>query len=308
LSFAKSAIKNHYTLPEINESKIISIIEGRHPVIEKKIDLDEFIPNDLILDNNTNFLNIITGPNMSGKSTYLRQNALIVLMAQIGSFVPTLDAKIGIVDRIFTRIGTSDNLARGQSTFLVEMTETANILKNATNQSLIIMDEIGRGTSTYDGLSLAWAILEFISNKDILGAKTLFATHYHELTKLSEKDGIINFSVGVAENEGHITFLHKIFQKPAEKSYGIHVAKLADIPESVLSCAQNILNKLEEKSEAKENIVIEKGQFELFNQTQIPISKKDQELLNELKYLDVNRISPLQALNILSDLQKKLKK
>jgi len=202
LSFSKIAIKNHYTKPELNENDQIFISEGRHPVVEQKLDLNEFIPNDLDINNNKDYLMIITGPNMSGKSTYLRQNALIVLMAQIGSFVPAQQAIIGIVDRIFTRIGTSDNLARGQSTFLVEMMETANILKNSTKKSFIIMDEIGRGTSTYDGLSIAWAVLEYIHNRKILGAKTLFATHFHELTELSVKDGIKNLSVAISkENE-----------------------------------------------------------------------------------------------------------
>jgi len=307
-SFAKCAVKNHYTKPEVNDSKIILIKEGRHPVIEKKLDVDEFIPNDLEMDNDFDFLHIITGPNMAGKSTYLRQNALIVLLAQIGSFVPAIEAKIGIVDRIFTRIGTSDNLSRGQSTFLVEMTETANILRNATDRSLIIMDEIGRGTSTYDGLSIAWSILEYVSNKKYLGAKTLFATHYHELTVLSEKDGIANYSIGVSEENGNITFLHKIIDKPAEKSYGIHVAKLASLPEEVLVYAELILNKLEEKQETKEKINISGGQLELFNIDSAPLNKKHNEILEEIKFMDINRITPIQALNILSDLQKKLKK
>ena len=215
LSFAKVAINYHYVRPELNNNKSISINEGRHPVVEQKLDIDEFIPNDLEMNIEKDYLLIITGPNMSGKSTYLRQNALIVLMAQIGSFVPAQSVTIGIVDRIFTRIGTSDNLARGQSTFLVEMLETANILKNATNKSLIIMDEIGRGTSTYDGLSIAWAVMEYIHNKKLLGAKTLFATHYHELTNLDQKNGIKNLSIAISEENGEITFLHKIIEKPS---------------------------------------------------------------------------------------------
>ncbi|MCG8571313.1 MAG: DNA mismatch repair protein MutS [Spirochaetes bacterium] len=309
LSFAKIALVNHYCKPVIEENFELVIKEGRHPVIEKKLDLDEFIPNDLFMNNH--FLHIITGPNMAGKSTFLRQNALIVLLAQIGSFVPAAQASIGIVDRIFTRIGASDNLTRGQSTFLVEMNETANILQHATERSLIIMDEIGRGTSTYDGLAIAWAILEFIANKNQLGAKTLFATHYHELTVLEQKEGIKNYSVLVSEDDHHFVFLHKLIDKPAEKSYGIQVARLANLPREVIQYAEIILHKLEEKKDnqnaVKENIDSLFNMTELENNhSQFQQNKKKDELIQQLQYLDINKITPLQALNILADLQKKI--
>jgi len=307
LSFAKVALKNRYIMPQINNSEHIYIKEGRHPIVEKRLELDSFIPNDLDIDTEKSYLYIITGPNMAGKSTYLRQNALIVLMAQIGSFVPADDVKIGIVDRIFTRIGTSDNLARGQSTFLVEMIETANILRNATPKSLIIMDEIGRGTSTYDGLAIAWAILEYIYNKKFLGAKTLFATHYHELTKLSSNEGIKNLSVDVLEEKGNITFLHKIVERPAEKSYGIHVAKLASLPKEVTAFAEVLLNQLENKQEQK-MIEPKKGQLDLFSFEAEPQNKKQNEIVESIKFIDIERMTPIQALNILYDIQKKLKK
>ena len=231
------------------------------------------------------------------------------MLAQIGSFVPAAEAIIGIVDRIFTRIGTSDNLARGQSTFLVEMMETANILKNATSKSLIIMDEIGRGTSTYDGLAIAWSILEFIGNKKLLGAKTLFATHYHELTNLSDRDGIANMSVAVSEADDKITFLHKITEGPAEKSYGIHVARLANLPDQVTNYAEILLNKFEKKKNENDfnDMKLSKGQLELFN-SQPDKNKKLNDAIEEMKFLDINRLTPIQALNILSDIQKKIRK
>ncbi|HOJ64011.1 MAG TPA: DNA mismatch repair protein MutS [Spirochaetota bacterium] len=309
-AFARVSLKNKYTKPIVNDSTKIVIKEGRHPVLEQKLGINEFIPNDIEIDTNNNYLYIITGPNMSGKSTFLRQVALITLMAQIGSFVPASHCEIGIVDRIFTRIGTSDNLARGQSTFFVEMQETANILRNATSKSLIIMDEIGRGTSTFDGLALAWAILEYIYNKKFIGSKTLFATHYHELTGLNYKKGIKNLSVLVSEEGENITFLHKIIEGPAEKSYGIHVAKLANIPEEVIMYAEAILKRLEDKEEKKEklkNFIEGKSLFD-FQENLYVKDKFESEILNSIKFLNLDNITPIQALNILYDLQKKIKK
>lgn len=310
ISFSKIAIKNHYKKPELNESDKILIKEGRHPVVEQKLGINEFIPNNLDIDNDKDYLLIITGPNMSGKSTYLRQNALIVLMAQIGSFVPAEEAVIGIVDRIFTRIGTSDNLARGQSTFLVEMMETANILKNSTKKSFIIMDEIGRGTSTYDGLSIAWAVLEYIHNKKILGAKTLFATHFHELTELSIKEGIKNLSIAISKDKENITFLHKIIEEPSQHSYGIYVANLAHLPEEIIYFAEGILKKLEDKKNEDNKIekIIKSQQLTLFDYNNSKKEKKEIDLINEIKFLDINRFSPIDALNYLYTLHKKLNK
>ena len=246
-SLAYVAEKNHFVRPSMNEEGRINIIEGRHPVVEKVLDNDSFITNDTYLDNDLNRVSIITGPNMAGKSTYMRQVALIVLMAQIGSFVPAKSADIGIVDRIFTRVGASDDLASGQSTFMVEMSEVANILRNATANSLLILDEIGRGTSTFDGLSIAWAVVEYISSKDLLGAKTLFATHYHELTELEGKlEGVNNYCISVKEVGDDIVFLRKIIKGGADKSYGIQVAKLAGVPDVVLARAKEIAAELSE--------------------------------------------------------------
>jgi DNA mismatch repair protein MutS len=245
LSLAYVAEKNHYVRPRISEDGEIRIEGGRHPVVEKMIDADRFIKNDTVLDNKKNRISIITGPNMAGKSTYMRQTALIVLMAQIGSFVPADKAKISIVDRIFTRVGASDDLASGQSTFMVEMNEVANILKNATSNSLLILDEIGRGTSTFDGLSIAWAVVEYVADKKVLGAKTLFATHYHELTELEGKlDGVNNYCVAVKENGDDIVFLRKIVPGGADKSYGVLVAKLAGVPDTVINRANEIVAEL----------------------------------------------------------------
>ena len=229
----------------MNEKGVIDIKNGRHPVVEQMIENDMFIANDTYLDNSKNRISIITGPNMAGKSTYMRQSALIVLMAQIGSFVPASSAKIGIVDRIFTRVGASDDLASGQSTFMVEMTEVANILRNATSNSLLILDEIGRGTSTFDGLSIAWAVVEHIANTRLLGAKTLFATHYHELTELQGKlSGVNNYCIAVKEKGDDIVFLRKIVKGGADKSYGIQVAKLAGVPDSVIERAKELVEEL----------------------------------------------------------------
>jgi DNA mismatch repair protein MutS len=308
-SFAYVSIHNHYIKPELDKNNKILIKEGRHPVVEKKMDSGNFIPNDLDIDNDNDYMLIITGPNMSGKSTYLRQNALIVFMAQIGCFVPASFAHIGIVDRIFTRIGTSDNLARGQSTFLVEMTETANILKNATSKSLIIMDEIGRGTSTYDGLSIAWAVLEYIHNKKVLGEKTLFATHYHELTSLENKKGIKNLSIAISEENDRITFLHKIVEGASAKSYGIHVAELAGMPEELILYAEGLLNKLEKnKNTEKIDAILKNSQLELFNTDEIKEKKIKNDILDKIIYLNLNKITPIDALNIINDIQKQILK
>ena len=241
LSFAKVADTQHYCRQRINENGTLMIRDGRHPVVEKMKNNDLFIPNDPHLDTGKNRISIITGPNMAGKSTYMRQTALIVLMAQIGSFVPAAEADIGLVDRIFTRVGASDDLASGQSTFMVEMNEVANILRNATSNSLLILDEIGRGTSTFDGLSIAWAVVEHISNPKLLGAKTLFATHYHELTELEGKlDNVNNYCIAVKEKGDDIVFLRKIVKGGADRSYGIQVAKLAGVPDSVINRAKEI--------------------------------------------------------------------
>ena len=233
-SFSQVAEEMNYCMPEVNSSGVIDIKNGRHPVIEKILGAGCFVENDTYLDRNDNRLSIITGPNMAGKSTYMRQVALITLMAQVGSFVPAESAKIGVVDKIFTRVGASDDLSMGQSTFMVEMMEVATILKEATSNSLVILDEIGRGTSTYDGLSIAWAVAEFIADKEKCGAKTLFATHYHELTELEEKlDGIKNYSIAVKEKGEDIIFLRKIVRGGTDESYGIHVARLAGVPKAV---------------------------------------------------------------------------
>ena len=244
-SFSQVAEKNHYVRPKLNQKGKIDIHDGRHPVVEQMIPNDMFIANDTYLDNGDHRISVITGPNMAGKSTYMRQTALIVLMAQIGSFVPASSANIGLVDRIFTRVGASDDLASGQSTFMVEMTEVANILRNATSDSLLILDEIGRGTSTFDGLSIAWAVIEHIADTKLLGAKTLFATHYHELTELEGKlSGVHNYCIAVKEKGDDIVFLRKIVKGGADKSYGIQVARLAGVPESVLARARELVEEL----------------------------------------------------------------
>ena len=279
---------------------------------------DMFISNDTYLDDKKDRIAIITGPNMAGKSTYMRQTALIVLMAQIGSFVPAAKADIGLVDRIFTRVGASDDLASGQSTFMVEMTEVANILRNATSKSLLILDEIGRGTSTFDGLSIAWAVIEHISNSKLLGAKTLFATHYHELTELEGKiDNVNNYCIAVKENGDDIIFLRKIVKGGADKSYGIQVAKLAGVPESVTDRAKEIVEELVQtditsrikdiavlgapKPKAKKYDDVDLAQMSLFD------TVKDDDVLKELKELDLGNLTPIEALNTLYQLQNKLK-
>ena len=319
-SLACVAQSNDYVRPSINTKGVIDIQGGRHPVVEKMNNNQMFIDNDTYLDNKNHRISIITGPNMAGKSTYMRQSALIVLMAQIGSFVPAKSANIGIVDRIFTRVGASDDLASGQSTFMVEMTEVANILRNATSRSLLILDEIGRGTSTFDGLSIAWAVVEHISNPKLLGAKTLFATHYHELTELEGKlDSVNNYCIAVREQGDDIIFLRKIIRGGADKSYGIQVARLAGVPDSVIDRAKEIASWLEEtdvtdkaknlqvRTSAKKKEVVREAvpaekQMSLFD-----IYPADHPVLKELAELDVSNMTPIQALNTLYELQKRLK-
>ena len=279
---------------------------------------DLFVANDTVLDNNKNRISIITGPNMAGKSTYMRQTALIVLMAQLGSYVPAASAKIGIVDRIFTRVGASDDLASGQSTFMVEMNEVANILRNATSNSLLILDEIGRGTSTYDGLSIAWAVVEHISNPKLLGAKTLFATHYHELTELEGKlNNVNNYCVAVKEKGDDIVFLRKIVKGGADKSYGIQVAKLAGVPDSVIARAKEIVEELSANdiTEVARNISVDTGskkkkeKLDEVDLTQMSLfdTVRDDDIIEELRNVDVGNLTPIEALNKLYELQNKVK-
>ena len=317
-SMAYVADQNGFCRPSINEKGMIDIKNGRHPVVERMINNDMFIANDTYLDNKSNRIAIITGPNMAGKSTYMRQSALIVLMAQIGSFVPADSANIGIVDRIFTRVGASDDLASGQSTFMVEMTEVANILRNATSSSLLILDEIGRGTSTIDGLSIAWAVVEHISNPKLLGAKTLFATHYHEMTELEGKlDNVNNYCIAVKEKGDDIVFLRKIVPGGADRSYGIQVAKLAGVPDSVITRAKEICEELEETELANltENLQLGKdsrkktkkpddvdmAQISLFD------TVKDDDIIEELKEMNLGNLTPIDALNKLYEIQNKIK-
>ena len=333
-SLALVAEQNQYVRPVISRSGAISIKNGRHPVVEKMIPNDMFVANDTELDEKKHRIAIITGPNMAGKSTYMRQTALIVLMAQIGSFVPASSAEIGVVDRIFTRVGASDDLASGQSTFMVEMTEVANILRNATKESLIILDEIGRGTSTFDGLSIAWAVIEHIANTKLLGAKTLFATHYHELTELEGKlASVDNYCIAVKEQGEDIVFLRKIVKGGADRSYGIQVAKLAGVPETVLRRARELVEQLSDnditakakeieveteelpeypygveqqtahkhKRKKKENM----EQISLFDASNTNIKMDD--IILELHDLDLSEITPIDAMNILYRMQMKLK-
>ena len=306
-SFAKVAEDMNYCKPLINKEGIIDIKDGRHPVIEKMLGAGEFIPNDTYLDENLNRLSIITGPNMAGKSTYMRQVALITLMAQVGSFVPASSATIGVVDKIFTRVGASDDLSMGQSTFMVEMMEVATILKEATQNSLVILDEIGRGTSTYDGLSIAWAVAEYIADKAKCGAKTLFATHYHEMTTLEEEgNGIKNYSIAVKEKGEDIIFLRKIVKGGTDESYGVHVARLAGVPKDVTKRANEILKSLERKSilkdkpQTKSEKQKQEGQFDMFNY-------KLAEIAHELDMVNLNELTPIDALNTLVKIKEKMK-
>lgn len=320
-SLALVAERNNYIRPTINVQGKIDIKDGRHPVVEQMIPNGSFICNDTVLDDKKQRISIITGPNMAGKSTYMRQVALIVLMAQLGSYVPASKANIGLVDRIFTRVGASDDLASGQSTFMVEMTEVANILRNATSKSLLVLDEIGRGTSTFDGLSIAWAVVEYISDAKLLGAKTLFATHYHELTELEGKiNNVNNYCIAVKEKGDDIVFLRKIVKGGADKSYGIQVAKLAGVPDIVINRAKEIVEELadeditsrvseiasreaeaKKKTKSKKYDEVDIAQFSLFDIV------KDDDVLEELKAIDVGNLTPIDALNTIYRLQNKLK-
>lgn len=306
-SFAEVAEDMNYCMPEVGSTGVIDIKNGRHPVIEKILGPGSFVENDTYLDKQDNRLSIITGPNMAGKSTYMRQVALITLMAQVGSFVPAESAKIGVVDKIFTRVGASDDLSMGQSTFMVEMMEVATILKEATNNSLVILDEIGRGTSTYDGLSIAWAVAEFIADKEKCGAKTLFATHYHELTELEDKlEGIKNYSIAVKEKGEDIIFLRKIVRGGTDESYGIHVARLAGVPKMVTQKADEILRSLERKNiltgqkQEKQDKKQVNGQFDLYNY-------KLAEIAHEVDKVNLNELTPIDALNTLVKIKEKMK-
>ena len=322
LSFAKAAEANKYIRPVVSDSDKIDIKGGRHPVIEKQLPLGEpYIANDVYLDDEKQQIIIITGPNMAGKSTYMRQTALIVLLAQTGSFVPADSANICIVDRIFTRVGASDDLASGQSTFMVEMTEVANILRNATPKSLLILDEIGRGTSTFDGLSIAWAVVEHIANTKLLGAKTLFATHYHELTELEGTlDGVNNYCIAVKEKGDDIVFLRKIIKGGADKSYGIQVAKLAGVPDVVIERAKELVTELSDadisqkaKDIAQYSKKLDKLNKEYRKVDELEVKQmslfdtvSDNDIVADIKNLDIGHMTPIDALNTLYKLQEKI--
>ena len=302
LTFAHLAIQNRYIKPRLSDSPYLKITDSRHPVVEQLLPSSErFISNSIDLNTTTNQIHLITGPNMAGKSTYLRQIGLIVLMAQIGSFVPAKEAEIGIVDHLFTRVGASDNLAGGESTFLVEMIEASNIVHNATPKSLILLDEIGRGTATFDGLSLAWSITEYLHNNESVAARTLFATHYHELTKLDKTlERLENYHASVKESEDEIIFLKKILPGPGNKSYGIHVAKMAGLPQIILDRANEILLHHLKNSKEKGNYLPKR------NNDQISIFKEnDKSYLKDLKHIDINKLTPIEALKILDNLKKK---
>ncbi len=312
-ALAEVADRENYCMPEVDGNDVIDIRDGRHPVVEKMIDFGTFVPNDTILDTDLNRFSIITGPNMAGKSTYMRQVALIVILAQMGSFVPASKARIGIADRIFTRVGASDDLSAGQSTFMVEMSEVAGIINSATPKSLLILDEIGRGTSTFDGLSIAWAVTEFISNKAKIGCRALFATHYHELTELEGKlPGVKNYCITVEEKDDNIIFRRKIIRGGADESYGIQVAKLAGIPDPVTDRAKEILKVLEDADISKRASRIRKGtkpaegQMDIY--TFMNTVNSGSEVLDELKNIDIRNTTPVDALNVLYKLQQKARK
>ena len=304
-SFANVASQNGYVKPVVDNSDIIDIKDGRHPIVELSLTDSLFVPNDTYLDTDKNRFSIITGPNMAGKSTYMRQTAIIALMAQIGSFVPAKKCRIGTVDRIFTRVGASDDLAAGQSTFMLEMCEVANILKNATKKSLLILDEIGRGTSTFDGLSIAWAVVEYLSDKEKIGAKSLFATHYHELIALeNEIDGVNNYSIAVKKKGDDITFLRKIVKGGTDDSFGIEVAKIAGVPDEVICRAKEVLSQIESGEEltktSKENYAQTGGNSDM------GASGKFNEVITEIKDIDVSTLTPIEAMNTLYKLQKRI--
>ncbi|MDY4976287.1 MAG: DNA mismatch repair protein MutS, partial [Clostridia bacterium] len=306
-SLAEVAVENHYCMPEINLSDKIVIQDGRHPVVEQMQKNNLFVPNDTLLDRQDNRLAMITGPNMAGKSTYMRQVALITLMAQIGSFVPASFAQIGVVDKIFTRVGASDDISSGRSTFMVEMSEVAYILQHATPKSLLILDEIGRGTSTFDGLSIAWAVIEHVVDPKLLGAKTLFATHYHELTELEHQlSGVKNYCIAVKKRGDDVVFLRKIIRGGADDSFGIEVAKLAGVPSTVLKRAKKILRSLEAGKQEGEGKKLPRiadqepeGQLDL-------LTLGGSQVLEELKRLDISTMSPIEAMNCLYQMQQKL--
>ncbi len=313
-SFAEVADREGYCRPEVDLSDALDIEDGRHPVVEQVLGAGRFVPNHTALDLEDNRLMILTGPNMAGKSTYMRQVALIALLAQTGSFVPAKRARIGVVDRIFTRVGASDDLASGQSTFMVEMTEVATILANATRRSLLVLDEIGRGTSTYDGLSIAWAVIEYVSDPDRIGARTLFATHYHELTDLEGLvPGVVNYRVAVDEHAGEVVFLHRIEKGGSDDSYGIEVARLAGVPEQVLLRSKELLAILEKERGVRDRLKVRKGaarpmdgQIDLFSAS---MALRDSDgLLDELRALEVSKMTPLDALNVLYDLQQRARR
>ncbi|MGE4267064.1 MAG: DNA mismatch repair protein MutS [Deferribacterales bacterium] len=307
LSFAKAAVKNNYAKPHVTDSDIISIKDGRHPVVERNI-RNGYVPNDIEMNTADSRLSIITGPNMAGKSTYLRMCALIALMAHTGSFVPATSAEIGLVDRVFTRVGASDNLAGGESTFMVEMVETSNILNNATEKSLLILDEIGRGTSTFDGVSIAWSIAEYIADK--VKAKTLFATHYHEMTDIAlTNEGVKNLATQVLEHKGELIFMRKVIEGTADKSYGIHVAELAGLPKKVVKRAYEILKNLEKNELSPHGIVnTPKGGKDMGGVVQTMLVFDDHPVVDELRKLDLNSITPLMALNVLAAMKEKAEK
>ena len=304
-SLAEVAFKNNYVKPEINNGDKILIKEGRHPVVESLLKDAPFVPNNANLNNSENMVSIITGPNMAGKSTYMRQTAIIVLMAQIGSFVPANKAEIGVVDSIFTRIGASDDLASGQSTFMLEMNEVADILKNATKKSLLILDEIGRGTSTFDGMSIAKAVLEYVSDNKRLGAKTLFATHYHELTSMVDDfDNIKNYNIAVKKHGDDITFLRRIVPGAADDSYGIEVAKLSGIPDSIISRAKTILKEIESDNRY---VACPENRKNIDSNIQLKLSDSygnEEKIMEKLKSIDVSVLTPIEAINILYELVK----
>jgi len=310
VSLAEVAIQNNYVKPEVSSGMLIDIKDGRHPVLEKTLAGEPFVPNDGRLDERENRLLLITGPNMAGKSTYIRQMALLVLMAQMGSFIPARSASVGVVDKIFTRVGASDEIARGESTFMIEMIETANILNNATPRSLIILDEVGRGTSTFDGVSIAWAVSEYIQKH--VGARTLFATHYHELTQLADVvEGVRNYNVAVREWNDEVIFLRKIIQGGTDKSYGIHVARIAGVPGEVIERSKSILAAMEEESLAiadKSGIKTKKGRSAVEAVTQLGLFERDKygPIIEEIKKLNLETISPLEAMNALFKIKKQI--
>ena len=302
-SLAEVAVRNHYTMPEVDLSRELTIREGRHPVVEQTLKDVRFVPNDTFLNTGSDRLAIVTGPNMAGKSTYMRQTALIVLMAQIGSFVPAKSAVIGVVDRVFTRIGASDDLASGRSTFMVEMSEMASILHHATNASLLILDEIGRGTSTYDGMAIARAVLEYCADRRRLGARTMFATHYHELSALEgELEGIRNYNITAKKQNGKLVFLRKIVPGAADDSYGIEVAKLAGIPDSVIERAKQCLKELTEQQGITPTV--SRQREEDLSQISFADLQAD-EIREALRKTDLNTLTPLEAMNLLFQLQRK---